>query len=138
MTHDGHAFFKSKEDCQKTYDFLKGLKIENKKLFYVELNPHDENKLFYQLSFTDELKDKKVCFKSDDKNYPFFKYFDAIVTRSGRHIPIGTVYSESIKFPEHMFNHEFNKYVNNFLAPEKFPIKMQMSVPPKVLDVVSD
>lgn len=138
MTHDGHAFFASKEDCQAAYDFLVSLKIENKNLFHIEKNAQDETKLFYQLNFTDDLSDKQVTFKHQQQEYPFFKYFDKIVTRTGRHIPIGTVFSDKIKFPDHMFNHEFNKYVHHFLLPEKFSLNAKLTQTENSLDVVSD
>ncbi|MCS5707595.1 hypothetical protein CC99x_001615 [Candidatus Berkiella cookevillensis] len=138
MTHDGHAFFATKEDCQNAYNFLASLKIENKNLFHVEKNSQDETKLFYQLNFTDDLSDKQVLFKNQYNAYAFFKYFDKIVTRTGRHIPIGTVFSDKIKFPDHMFNHEFNKYVHHFLSPEKFSLKVEIPQSETSLNVVSE
>ena len=138
MTHDGHAFFKDKADCQKAYDFLCALRIDGKKLFHSEKDSFDETKLFYQLSFTDALKDPNVCFNIEDKTYPFFNYFDRIVTRTGRHIPIGTVFSDKINFPDHIFNHEFNKYVHHFLLPDIFPLKIQAKESKNRLAEVSD
>lgn len=123
MTHDGHAFFKTQADCDDAYNFLCALKIEGENLFHIEKDNVDPTKLFYQLSFTGALSDPKICFYNEEKTYSFFKYFDRIVTRTGRHIPIGTVISEQIHFPNHMFNHEFNKYIHNFLSPESFPLR---------------
>lgn len=127
MTHDGHAFFQTKSDCLNAYEFLSALKINNKRLFHVEKNLHDETKLFYQLSFTDALENKKTKFEHPNGSYPFFKYFDKIVTRTGRHIPMGTIFSKDIQFPNHIYNHEFNKYLHHYLLPEQFPLKAKIN-----------
>ncbi len=121
MTHDGHAFFKTATDCQFAFEQLKTIRINNKPLFHVEYNTEDELKLFYQLSFTDTLE-SPTRFECNHNHFRFFDYFDRIVTRTGRHIPMGTVFSHDITFVDHMFNHEFNKYVFHYLNPEKFPL----------------
>ncbi len=121
MTHDGHAFFANKSDCQTSFDSLKNASINNQPLFHVEKNPHDDCKLFFMLKFTDALKDKNVVFNFNDKAYPFFDYFDSIVTRTGRHIPVGTIFSDTIVFPDQIFNHDFNRSLFHYLAPKHFP-----------------
>lgn len=122
MTHDGHVFFANKQDCETTYELLKNATINNKKLFHVEKNAYDPCKLFYQLKFTDELKATYTEFCFNDQNYSFFEHFDRIVVRTGRHIPIGNIYSNQIAFPNHIYNHEFNHYVFNYFLPEVFPL----------------
>ncbi len=121
MTHDGHIFFANSQDCQKAFESLKMASINNQPLFHVEKNANDDCKLFCMLKFTDALTDKSVIFSFNDKQYPFFDYFDSIVTRTGRHIPVGTVYSNTIPFPDQIFNHEFNRALFHYLAPEHFP-----------------
>ena len=126
MTHDGHAFFKTPEACQTAFDVLKSFRIIDKTLFHVEKNTENPCKLFYQLSFTDALEHKETPVTSRLENiqgFKFYQYFDRIVTRTGRHIPVGTVFSNDIPFVDHMFNHEFNKYIHHYLAPEHFPLK---------------
>lgn len=117
MTHDGHAFFDSPKDCHDAYQRLTSITLENQPLFHIEKNPHDETKLFYMLKFTDKLEDKNVSFHFEGKAYPFFEYFDRIVTRTGRHTPIGTIYSNKIKFSDNIYNHEFNNYLYEYFAP---------------------
>jgi len=121
MTHDGHAFFKTAADCQFAFEQLKAIRINNKPLFHVEYNAEDELKLFYQLNFTDPLE-SPTRFNCNQNNFRFFDYFDRIVTRTGRHIPMGTVFSHDITFVDHMFNHEFNKYIFHYLDPKQFPL----------------
>ncbi len=122
MTHDGHAFFESEQACIEAFDVLKSIKVNDKALFLVELNEHDKTKLFYQLAFTDKL-DKQASITLGAKSIPFFEIFDEIVTRTGRHIPKGTILSNEIHFADHIFNHEFNDYLLHYLRPGQFPIK---------------
>jgi len=134
MTHDGHVFFASNEAKELAYEYLKNATIQNKALFHVEKNTNDACKLFYQLKFTDEITDPKIEFEYCGEKYPFFTYFDAIVTRTGRHIPIGTVFSDTLKFPDHIFNHDFNKYLFHYLKPDDFPLQESIKKESVLLD----
>lgn len=120
MTHDGHVFFANEHDRDVAFTALRYATLLQKPLFLVEKNTHDPCKLFYQLKFTDKLTDKQCTFIYQDKAYRFFDYFDEIVTRTGRHIPIGTIFSDTIKFSDHMQNHEFNHYLYHYLLPRVF------------------
>lgn len=126
MTHDGHIFFESPEQRDQTFELLRHATLQEKPLFHVEKNANDPCKLFYMLKFTEllDLKtDRSIKFFYNQKPYRFFDYFDKIVTRTGRHIPMGTVLSNVIHFPDHIQNHHFNRYIFNYLLPEKFPLK---------------
>lgn len=129
MTHDGHVFFNTQEDRDAAYESLKYATILEKPLFLAEKNAHDSCKLFYQLKFTDQLTDKNTLFTYQEKQYRFFEHFDEIVTRTGRHIPIGTIFSDTIVFPEHMNNHEFNQALYHYLLPEVFPLSVSEKTP---------
>ena len=123
MTHDGHVFFHTPEACIQGYHILKQATFNQKYLFHVELNPHDPCKLFYQLNMTDPVsKSGSPRFELNNKSYLFYDYFDEIVTRTGRHMPIGTIYSDTIDFPDQILNHDFNRYLFHFIRPDKFPI----------------
>lgn len=129
MTHDGHVFFKTPEDCIQSFHVLKQARLNDKYLFQVELNAHDPCKLFYQLNYTDPLS-KSGCpqFEMNQKLYAFFDYFDEIVTRTGRHMPIGTIYSDTIDFPDQIFNHDFNRYLFHYVLPTAFPLKQEQDL----------
>ena len=93
MTHDGHVFFHSEEDCHQAYQMLTDAIMLDKSLFHVEKNKDDVCKLFYMLAYTDLLDPSKpVYFKFNQKQYSFFEHFDRIVTRTGRHIPMGNIF----------------------------------------------
>jgi hypothetical protein len=123
MTHDGHVFFSNEQQRDFAYESLHNAIIEDKPLFHVEKNASDPCKLFYMLKFTDELSPQSaVTFRFNNKNYNFFEHFDRIVTRTGRHIPMGKVFSDTIPFPDHMQNHEFNKHIFHYLLPERYTL----------------
>lgn len=124
MTHDGHAFFNSETDRNHAYEHLKAIKVQQQPLFLVEKHTQDKTKLFYQLKFTDAL-DQDTQIECQGKSYSFFELFDEIVTRTGRHIPRGTVFSNHIPFRDHIFNHEFNRYIYHYFFPEKFPLSYE-------------
>ncbi len=121
MTHDGHVFFANQQDRDAAFNALKYATLLEKPLFQVEKNTENHSKLFYQLTFTDQLTDKKVTFVYEGKHYLFFEHFDEIVTRTGRHIPIGTIFSDTLVFADHMNNHEFNQYLYHYLLPTHYP-----------------
>lgn len=124
MTHDGHAFFESAEETLAAYQRLKSIKIMRQPLFKVEMNQHDDKKLFYMLQFTDKVE-KDTCFELNEEQIPFFDLFDEIVTRTGRHIPLGTIFSSDLHFPDHIFNHEFNQYIYNYYLPVKYKVQAE-------------
>ncbi|MCS5712454.1 hypothetical protein [Candidatus Berkiella aquae] len=131
MTHDGHVFFTNAKDCDDAFTALRNATIAEKSLFHVEKNAHDDCKLFYQLKFTDMLPDKNITFTFQEKEYAFFSYFDEIVTRTGRHIPMGTIFSDTLVFPDQLYNHEFNQYLYHYLLPTEYPLPMVDKVMPR-------
>ncbi|MBS0289946.1 MAG: hypothetical protein JSS07_07950 [Proteobacteria bacterium] len=127
MTHDGHVFFASTQQCQQAFEILKEAKINDKALFHVEKNAHDEHKLFYMLKFTDKLA-SNATFTVNHKEFTFFEHFDAIVTRTGRHIQMGTILSDTVRFPDQINNHDFNRYLFNYFKPDAFPIMDEFEI----------
>jgi hypothetical protein len=123
MTHDGHAFFDSEQSCLNAFNALNAATIYGQKLFHAELNAHDKTKLFYMLQFTENTITNTTTFTLNAKQYLFLKYFAKIVTRTGRHTPIGTVLSDTLVFPDQIFNHDFNQYLFHYLSPRRFPLK---------------
>ncbi len=121
MTHDGHAFFHSVEETNHAFELLKNIKINHQPLFKVEKNKLDDTKLFYMLLFTDKIE-KDTLIDVENKKIAFFELFDEIVTRTGRHIPLGTVFSSDLHFPDHIFNHEFNQYIYHYYLPTNFTV----------------
>lgn len=44
---------------------------------------------------------------------------------TGRFIPLGTVYSQEVNFPNHIFNYEFNRYLYHYFLPESYSLKSE-------------
>jgi hypothetical protein len=109
MTHDGHLFFDRIEDKQHAFNLLSNALVEGKPLFHIEDHPN-ENRLFYRLDFTDRA-DASFYFSIGDQKFRFFDFFDEVVTRTGKHIPAGTIYSNKIDFSGIKYNHEFNHFI---------------------------
>lgn len=113
MTSDGHVFFDSSNDCLKAYTVLKNAEFNGKKLFDIELDDSDKCKLFYQVDYWDSItEDMVICI--NNKNIHFFDHFEAVVARTGAHVPNGDAYASGINMPSEMYNHELFKFVLNF------------------------
>jgi len=118
MTNDGHIFLKNKVDCQKAYDKISSVTINDKPMFNLEKHQANAKQLFYKLNFTQSVNHNTI-FKFGNKTFSFLKFFEEIATKTGRHLQLGTVFSQEIDFPNHIFNHEFNKFIYSYLMPEK-------------------
>lgn len=45
--------------------------------------------------------------------------------RPSQFVPLGTVYSQDIHFPNHIFNYEFNQYIYHYFLPEVYRLKSE-------------
>ncbi|MEW6055157.1 MAG: hypothetical protein AB1540_00965 [Bdellovibrionota bacterium] len=113
MTHDAHIFFASPEGCQRAKAILGSATVNQEKLFLVEAYADDPKKLFYRIQFTDELPHDAVL-EVGGKRERFFDLFEAIVRRTGKHIPVGTLFTNSLEVPDSMENHELYEHVLGF------------------------
>ncbi|MBM3184493.1 MAG: hypothetical protein FJZ64_04230 [Chlamydiae bacterium] len=110
MTHDAHLFFETKEECERASSLLKSAEILGQKLFFIEAYPEEMKKLFYRIAFTDEVP-SDISFKIGDKTFRFFDLFQAIVRRTGKHIPYGTLFCNQPLFPKTIKNHEIYEHL---------------------------
>lgn len=56
---------------------------------------------------------------------------------TGRYIPLGTIYSQDLNFPNHIFNHEFNQYIYHYFLPEYYKLKSEYIEDEAALDTSS-
>lgn len=98
MSYDAILLFESKGDAQEAFKQLRDITVEGKQLLLVENYREDENRLFYRMSFTDELQPNALL-KSPTKEVAFDSLVTKIVTRTGKHIPIGNIFSSWPIFP---------------------------------------
>jgi hypothetical protein len=110
MTHDAHLFFNQEEECQKAKEKLVSAEMCGQNVFLVESYPENPKKLFYRLAFTDEVP-KETHLNIQGNSFPFFDLFKPIVKRTGKHIQIGTLYSNQDLFPKTIKNHEIFKSI---------------------------
>lgn len=144
MTHDANVYFNSQNQRDRAYEILSSVTINDTSIFHVEKNQFDSCKLFYHLTFTDKVS-AKINFKVNNKSYFFFDYFKAIVTRTGRHIPMGTVLSNDIEFKDHIDNYQFNNYIYRYFDIQEQPIEAQnknsnlnfsINLEPEILELI--
>lgn len=98
MTNDGHVFFHNATSCKRAADFLRGGFIEGERAFYVELNPDDETRLFYQFAYWGKVhSDAKLKF--GEFAIPFFSEFSIHARRTGAHSPNGDYFVRGATLP---------------------------------------
>ena len=49
-------------------------------------------------------------------------YINILGPETAKYIPLGTVYTNALTLPDHIPNHSFNRYLLNYLNPEKFDL----------------
>lgn len=116
MTHDALLFFATPQDARKAQDSLTRATLQGKPLFYVESYPEEPTKLFYRLQYTDAVP-QHAQFILHDRSWRFFDLFTAIVQRTGKHIPQGTVLANRPFLPPTMANHELAHHILRLYAP---------------------
>ena len=105
MTFDGHVFFHTQADRDLAATVLQVVRIEGKPLFQVVPDEKNPLQLFYQVDFWEPLE-ADVTILINGKHLQFFNEFQAVVARTGSHIPEGTILSDKIEFNEQLYNHE--------------------------------
>jgi hypothetical protein len=115
MTHDGHLLFKTEQDLNNGIEILESACVNEDPLFLVERRHEGNLSLFYRLDYTDELGDEAIM-KCEDRHFRFFDLFDRVVVRTGKHIPRGHIFSDKIDFDGIQYNHEFNRYLLEYIG----------------------
>jgi hypothetical protein len=105
MTYDAHVFFPTARDGAAAREVLAAAAIGGRPLFAVEPDPVNPCKLFYRIDFAEELPDD-ARLTVNGRDLPFFAWFAAIVRRTGRHGPDGTVFTRHVALPPQLANHE--------------------------------
>ncbi|MFO1257585.1 MAG: hypothetical protein U1E78_04120 [Gammaproteobacteria bacterium] len=117
--------FTCTDHCEETYQTLNQARLYGKPLFKIERSSSDKQ-LFVRLNVMDDISNS-TFFEFGGEQYSFDKYFEKGELITGRRVPMGTVYSNQIVFPDHIFNHNFNRYLLNYLNPEKYPLPKRES-----------
>jgi hypothetical protein len=118
MTNDAHVFFVSTADRGVASIVLSQTTVEGQALFDVKPSLQDPCKLFYQVDFWDEL-DVNTTVLVNGINIRFFDHFEAIVARTGAHIPEGNAFFDGIALPPKFHNHEVTSFLIRHLLSTK-------------------
>lgn len=110
MTHDCYLFFEEPAQSQAAFEVLSEAKVNGKPLFWIERHAKEPRKLFYRLDFTDETGPDSY-FEVGGKRYPFFEYFEQVVTRTGKHSQEGFVYQSRRLMGDRVENHEIFHHI---------------------------
>ena len=110
MTHDAHILFPDSSKADSAFEILSAIRINDKKLLYVERNSSDPCRLFYRLDFFDPVNEQ-TTFQSGDRIVRFQDFFVSIVTRTGKHVPEGELLSNRRLLPQQISNHELYDYL---------------------------
>jgi len=118
MTFDGHVFFESSGARDFAVSVLKAVHVGGLPLFQVEANLSNPLQLFYQVDFWGQLEpDTEIIVNG--KRLKFFSVFEAVVARTGSHIPEGALFSKGVQFKATQYNHEiFHGIVQHFSKAE--------------------
>jgi len=115
MTNDAHIFFENSEECNRAKEILNNTSINGKKLFLLESCSQDPKKLFYRIEYADKVS-QETPFQTKEKTLKFFDYFEEIVTRTGKHIPNGTLFSSVPLANDQIYNHQISDIVLNLFG----------------------
>lgn len=123
------------EHCEESYQTFNSARLNGRPLFKVERSTSEKH-LFIRVNLNDEPAES-VFFEFKGNQYAFHRYFEKAEAITGRRVPMGTIYSNQIVFPDHIFNHDFNRYLLNFLRPSQYPLLRREFVQDAVYDTLT-
>lgn len=103
MTSEAHVFFATQAERDAALQRLAGARIQGQPAFYVEADPHDATKLFYQIAFWDAAPPDAVLEVGGERR-PFFSEFAVHAKRTGAHVKEGVYFINEPLLPEAVEN----------------------------------
>ncbi|NMY95231.1 hypothetical protein [Pseudomonas proteolytica] len=105
MTNDGHAFFRTEDDCQKAANCLQQARVGNAQAFAVEVDPQQPNRLFYQFSYWGAA-DSDTVLEIAGEHIRLLSEFALHAKRTGAHVREGNAFYRGIELPLATPNYE--------------------------------
>jgi hypothetical protein len=115
MTNDAHVDFDSPAQRDAAAAALARAQIAGAALFQVEVRADELCRLFYQVDCWDELADECEV-EINGRRIRFFDHFEAIVARTGAHVPAGDCFACGIELPPQLYNHEVAGHVLGYFG----------------------
>lgn len=112
MTNDSQLIFASREQAVAAAELLRGFRVLGKDLFQVDIDSHDNTRLFCQVLVWDDIPPGEEFYNATQR-LKFYDYFEKVVRRSGSHEARGVVLSKGIQLPAKMFNYELHDHILN-------------------------
>lgn len=103
MTSEAHVFFASPAERDDAVRRLAEARILDSPAFYVEADPHDPAKLFYQMAFWGAASADTVL-EMDGTSRPFFSEFAVHAKRTGAHVKEGVYFINEPLLPRTVDN----------------------------------
>lgn len=110
MTYDAHVFFGTEKERDQAVQILKSVHVRGRPIFLVETYSEDPKKIFYRVDFSERV-DSGERFQVGEKFFRFSDHFEAIVVRTGKHIPNGNIYGKIEGMPNRIENHEVYDWI---------------------------
>lgn len=108
MTNDAHLFFADRETLERAASILRDIKVEDSPLFHVE--EQQNLQLFFQVALWRPLPDN-ASIRLREQTFPFFDHLEAVVQRTGAHVPRGDVLARGVELPPTLPNHELFHWI---------------------------
>lgn len=100
--------------------------MNGQKLLLVERTPEEPTKLFFRANYALPPKGDELI-QVGTKKLALAEHFHPLGLRTGRHIPVGTLFSKGIEIPETIYNHQLNEVILNIFNEQSPLLKPQQS-----------
>ena len=117
MTNDAHLYAGSAADLDDAIQKLESAEVEGEKVFELERYPDDPAKLFFRVSYGGPVgADAEL--QCAGQSFRFWDHFEVLGRHTGRHGPVGTLFTSRPDLPGEIQNHElFAWIVDYFRGP---------------------
>lgn len=118
MSYDAILLFDRPEDKLKAQAELAKLVVSGVPLLQVENYKGDALKLFYRLAFTDPVG-SEARIEGGSAPAAFYDLMAKITSRTGKHVPVGNIFSTLELFPNVIENTDVMKIVEGHVVPRR-------------------
>lgn len=118
MTYDATLFFADREDRDQAAHALASCRVLGQPLFKVETEGHPQNRLFMRTDVFEEVPSGTMI-ETARGPISFDEQVTLLARQTGRHHPVGTIFSEEVPFPAELPNHRFFETLGRLFWPSQ-------------------